>query len=445
MIEPTKLERSGMSFETGNYLVTHYHSDPRKLIIVFMSAGRQTPGSAPIEEFRNSLRGLGTSTLFVADKHILWFNYSESADVFARISAIADQYEQVGSMGESMGGSGALLATKYVRRISRVLAMSPQYSVASPFIRFDFRYEGIGRYIPHHYHSGFALASLPAETVLVYGNTEWPDQIHAMAFAAHRLPVTFIEGASHNVAAFLKAAPGDNKLIRLVALFADFSTPFLARHVETLLSEEISAHALQLGVNFIDVHTHKRHLLESIDARISSETNRRRSPKISAGKTASQSSVCLWSRFPYSTALDANGAINGDITGQYSFHTDLEESPWWAVDLHQVYRVDEVRIFNYLSSVAVRTAKFVIEASVDGDVWAILHERSDEEAFGGANGHPFVWRARSSVAARHIRIRLTRATYLHLDQVEVFGTPAHEKRSGIKWLAHVLTGTRGGA
>ena len=417
------IERSDLSFETENFSVTHYHSDPDKLIIVFISAGRQTPGGAPIEEFRNSLRGLGTSILFVADQKILWFNHAEADEVFGRIAAIADRYSYVGAMGESMGGSGALLATKYMSKISRVLAMSPQYSIAAPFIRFDLRYEGIGRHIQHHFHDGFAPSSLPQQTVIVFGNTEWPDHIHAMAFTAHRLDVIFIEGATHNVAAFLKGSPSGNQLIRLLEAFADFTRPFAPVMVRSLLSNHVSQDTLQSGKSFIDFYAQRRMILKGIDAQISAEAGVARSPNVSIGKPATQSSVCSWSRYPDSPSKDAAGAVSGEVTGSYSFHTDVEASPWWSVDLQNLYRIDEVRIFNFVASrdVAIRTAKFVLEASIEGITWRIIHERVDEEPFGGVDGAPFVWRPADPVFACRLRIRLTAPNYLHLDQVEVFG------------------------
>ena len=118
---------------------------------------------------------------------------------------------------------------------------------------------------------------------------------------------------------------------------------------------------------------------------------------------------------------EANGAISGMITGFYSFHTDFEKEPWWMVDLGEVVRLKEIKIFNAEAAIARRSAKFALEYSLDNKVWNLLHERTDETPFGGYDGNPFVWRATQPAVASYVRIRLTSENWLHLDQVEVYG------------------------
>ncbi len=64
---------------------------------------------------------------------------------------------------------------------------------------------------------------------------------------------------------------------------------------------------------------------------------------IARGKPATQSSLS-----PFSTRDDALGAVDGTLTGKFGFHTDLEDRPWWQVDLLEVVVLEEVIVFNRL-------------------------------------------------------------------------------------------------
>ncbi len=140
-------------------------------------------------------------------------------------------------------------------------------------------------------------------------------------------------------------------------------------------------------------------------------------------RPALQSSLFPWSESA-STAADAAGPVSGTRTGGYQCHTDMEQDPWWQVDLGDGAVVREVRVHNRLDrETASRASSLSLLASDDGKAWTVLHERTAPEPFGGLDGRPLTWRAGEDGATmRFLRVALNGFTCLHLDQVEAYGT-----------------------
>lgn len=143
---------------------------------------------------------------------------------------------------------------------------------------------------------------------------------------------------------------------------------------------------------------------------------------ISRRKRAMQSSVSQWSLYPQPEA-DAAGAVNGVVDGQGKFHTDIEDSPWWRVDLGQPFGISEVRLFNRMDqpAVAERSASLAIEIGLDVNSLVEVFRREDTVPFGGVDGKPMRFVPNIPIPGRFVRIRLLTRNFLHLDQVEVYG------------------------
>jgi hypothetical protein len=136
---------------------------------------------------------------------------------------------------------------------------------------------------------------------------------------------------------------------------------------------------------------------------------------LARGKPATQSSTSEWSR-----PNDAQGAVDGRIDGNFGFHTDREPAPWWQVDLGEVVPLAEARIFNRLLPEAKsRTRTLRVLLSHDGSAWRQVYAH-DGEAFGGGDGRPLVVDLKNA-AARYVRLQLNEYTWLHLDEVEIYG------------------------
>ena len=418
--------------ETANYLVTYYPSSSSLLVIVFISAGRAAPGE-PVEEFKRTLERFGCSIIFVLDRKTLWYNYSETPTMLGEIETIAAGYENVAALGESMGGCGALMASNVIERIGRAMAFSPQYSIAPPFINFDTRYEPIGRSIGDHRYWHFAKSLHPDRCTILFGNTDWYDYIQSAMYEAHGFVTMCVDGAPHNVAAHLKGLAG-NGLIAIIGVFLDFSQPFGRGRIEAILPKVLTSTRLKPGFGLEDeIHQNHQNVSRDISARLAAvfkaETGLTLGPNLSLGKPATQSSTTLWSR-EMTPEQDAAGAVNGEINGFYSFHTEADSpGPWWMVDLGAIYEIMEIRAFNYLASagVADRVRHLAISLSADGETWSIGYKHDGKLAFGGADGNPLVWRPGSPRAARFVKISLEVPNYLHLDEVQVFGRPLVER------------------
>jgi hypothetical protein len=147
-------------------------------------------------------------------------------------------------------------------------------------------------------------------------------------------------------------------------------------------------------------------------------------PNVAVGKPARQSSISELSLHA-DVEQDAAGAVSGQVTGQYQFHTDMEDAPWWQVDLGAPHEMVDVRIFNRGGerALSARLGAFRAEGSLDGTEWQPIHTHDGSFVI-GADGHPFVLRPKPATIGRFLRIIALQPTMLHLDQVEVYGKPA---------------------
>jgi hypothetical protein len=143
---------------------------------------------------------------------------------------------------------------------------------------------------------------------------------------------------------------------------------------------------------------------------------------LALGRPALQGSISPWSR-RLDVALDAAGAADGRITGEAKFRTDIEDHPWWQVDLGAVFGVSVVKIYNRMDDPPVvhRSARLAIEVGFRSEDWVEVYRKEEERHFGGIDGNSLVFVPMMWVPGRFVRVRLLRRDYLHLGQVEVFG------------------------
>ena len=110
---------------------------------------------------------------------------------------------------------------------------------------------------------------------------------------------------------------------------------------------------------------------------------------IALGRPATQSSVSQWSAGK-TAEEDAGHAVNGVLSGRDTFHTDVEDNPWWRVDLGARAEIAEIRVFNRMEHPAIesRLNPFALELSDDASLWRTLYTKSDDELVGGVDGKP---------------------------------------------------------
>lgn len=120
------------------------------------------------------------------------------------------------------------------------------------------------------------------------------------------------------------------------------------------------------------------------------------------------------------TAEDAAGGCDGVKNGLWAFHTGLDESPWWQVDLGRVCTLDRVVVFNRCDGTAERAAHLRLLLSDDGQAWREAY-RHDGTVFLGVTDNKPLNVPLPGAKARFVRVQLPGPQFLHLDEVEVYG------------------------
>lgn len=136
---------------------------------------------------------------------------------------------------------------------------------------------------------------------------------------------------------------------------------------------------------------------------------------IALNKPTKQSSV-------YNTDnYDIYGACNGQKTGKFGFHTLKEDQPWWQIDLQEIYKLNNIKIYNRVNACAERASTLNILLSEDAVNWELCYANNRNFVFGGIDGNPLLVNLYQS-KARYIRLQLREQEFFHLDEVEIFGT-----------------------
>lgn len=133
------------------------------------------------------------------------------------------------------------------------------------------------------------------------------------------------------------------------------------------------------------------------------------SPNLALTKPTRQSSIRY---FP------SRGGVDGRVTGTFGFYTELQANPWWDVDLQQSPKITEIRVYNSkINPERARTLQVFL--SNDGVSWKPVYIHNGSVF--GANGEPLRVPL-NGVPARWVRLQLAGSNYLHLDEIEVYGS-----------------------
>ena len=127
---------------------------------------------------------------------------------------------------------------------------------------------------------------------------------------------------------------------------------------------------------------------------------------------------------------DAAGGCDGIKDGQYGFHTDLAEDPWWQVDLGSIQMLSRVVIWNR-GAAADRANRLLIRLSPDGKQWDTVYRHNGATFIGFGDRKPLDVKMENR-SGRYVRIQLPGKTYLHLDEIEVFGMESPNKNLALK-------------
>jgi len=120
---------------------------------------------------------------------------------------------------------------------------------------------------------------------------------------------------------------------------------------------------------------------------------------------------------------DAAGAVDGAVNEPWGFHTDIEQNPWWQVDLQSPVKIGRVVVHNRSGDFHDRIATLTLLVSLDGKAWQSVYQHTGAK-FGSGNAAlaiPFVGRD-----ARYVRVQLADKQYLHLNEVQVYAAGSAE-------------------
>jgi len=123
---------------------------------------------------------------------------------------------------------------------------------------------------------------------------------------------------------------------------------------------------------------------------------------------------------------DAIGGVDGVKDGQWGFHTENEDDPWWQVDLEQPIKLDRILLYNRCDGCAGRNSRIIVLASDDAQTWKQLYQHDGTVFYGHSDGKPLSVKL-DAVTTRYLRLQLPGKSYFHLDEVEVY--PAGEDRN----------------
>lgn len=117
---------------------------------------------------------------------------------------------------------------------------------------------------------------------------------------------------------------------------------------------------------------------------------------------------------------------DGFRSGTFGFHTELEDAPWWEVNLLGQYVIKEIHIYNRLGSPGLvdRARHIAIETSLSGDDWTEIFANTEAAPFYGTTGGPLIVKLEQNAVVRYVRIISRARTFLHLDEVEIYGFQA---------------------
>ena len=141
-------------------------------------------------------------------------------------------------------------------------------------------------------------------------------------------------------------------------------------------------------------------------------------PRAMGGATTAAPSVVL-------AKDDAAGGCDAIKNGGFGFHTNEDDKPWWQVDLQAVFELDHVLVYNRCE-VSERAARLHVLLSDDGKAWRTVYKHDGTVFRGQSDNKPLSVSARGQ-KARYVRIQLPERTWLHLDEVEVYGIVEPQK------------------
>jgi hypothetical protein len=137
---------------------------------------------------------------------------------------------------------------------------------------------------------------------------------------------------------------------------------------------------------------------------------------LAAGGKASQSSTY--------GQMTADKATNGNKRGHSGSMTTNEVNPWWQIDLEDVFKISQIKLWHETNFVNQTKALYLL-ASEDGERWQELAYLPVFE-FELEEGHKVKTFEFEHLTARYVKVQLKAETILRFDEIEIFGGLAQD-------------------
>ena len=194
--------------DTDRLRITSTPGDTDVAVVAFSGVGMAID-QLPREEFVTTLKGATHGQMFVIDKARSWYN-ATAADIVAILKPLLAPYRKVVTLGNSMGGFGAVYFAPRLPNVRTAIAFSPQFSVQAAIVPAEKRWaeyrSAITSWTVRH---AMEDARDDAELLLFFGTEERRDDPHRELFrdyATCRTAIFDIPEARHGTARHLKRA-----------------------------------------------------------------------------------------------------------------------------------------------------------------------------------------------------------------------------------------------
>lgn len=214
------------AFEDETLRISVERGNDDVLVVAFAGVGFGL-GDIQTEEFRKSLKGLSEGDdprrchiVYVIEKQRVWYNNGIAARLPGHVNDVISGLgaSRVVTLGNSMGGFGAIAFAPALQGCRRALAFCPQSSVHPAIAPFETRYAHWVQAIRQWDLPDAAASFDPAiHYSLYFGADEVPDMQHAARFRASALPcvdVHTIAGSDHRVANYLREGGKLRRILR---------------------------------------------------------------------------------------------------------------------------------------------------------------------------------------------------------------------------------------
>jgi FkbM family methyltransferase len=113
---------------------------------------------------------------------------------------------------------------------------------------------------------------------------------------------------------------------------------------------------------------------------------------------------------------DPQMVVSGQITGRFSFTTNMEANPWLVAEFATPESFDEIVVYNHLGNGSARANTLVVSVSDDEKHWRTLWE--NKSLFGGRNRRPLRINC-PGTKGKFVRFQIPGRNRLHLDFIEI--------------------------